>query len=99
MSDYTITLKRVAEVYGESNIKQVFKSYSLGNYLSTEQIEEITNKNIFDKDFLADLIFSHYYFREIAFETPEMFKHQAVVKMREIMRNLCSNNLFFKSYL
>lgn len=96
MSDYTITLKRISEVYGEEQVKLWFKSYTMQRYLSLDQITEISNAGIFNMDFLADLIFRHYYFREIAYETPEMFKHYAITKMREIMRNLCTFNLFCK---
>lgn len=94
MSDYTITLKRCCDVYGKDTILNCFKSYNLENYLTGEQIETIYNTSIFNKNILADMILNHYYFREIAFETPEMFIHYANNRMNEIMRNLCTINLF-----
>ena len=99
MSNYTITLKRVCDVYGEQNVLNWFKSYELSNYLSQEQIQAILNLNVFSKDYLSKMILNHYLFREIAFETPEMFSHYAKTKMQEIMRNLCSTYLFSFTYL
>ena len=96
MSDYTITLKRITEVYGEDTVLNWFQGYSLENYLSQEQMQVVNEKNIFHKDMLAEMILKHYYFREIAFETPEMFLVHVYDKLGVIMRNLCSNNLFFK---
>lgn len=96
MSNYTMTLKRITEVYGEDEVLNWFQGYSLENYLSIEQMQVVNERNIFHKDFLAQMILKHYYFREIAFETPLMFKVYLYSKLEEIMRNLCSNNLFFK---
>lgn len=83
MSNYTITLKRCAEVYSKNEVLNWFKDYDLNNYLSSEQIAEIGS--YWNKDFLAQMIFDHYYLREIAFETPEMFRHFSHVKLQEIM--------------
>lgn len=94
MSNYTITLKRVCDVYGEQNVLNWFKSYSLYDYLTIDEVSTIGYLKVFSMDTLAKMILNHYYFREIAFETPEMFKHFAITKLREIMRNLCSFNLF-----
>lgn len=94
MSDYTITLKRVCDVYGKQNVLNWFKSYSLYDYLTVDEVSTIGYLKVFSMDTLAEMILNHYYFREIAFETPEMFKHYSITKLREIMRNLCSINLF-----
>ena len=99
MSNYTVSLKRVCDVYGTDEVLNWFKSYDLTNYLSQEQIQVILNLNVFSKDYLAKMILNHYFFREIAFETPEMFSHYAKTKMQEIMRKLPSNDLFSFSYL
>ena len=94
MSDYTITLKRCSEVYGEREIISWFKDYNELNYLNHEQYETIRDSNLWNKDLLANMIFEHYFMREIAYETPEMFRHFAKVKLQEIMRKLSSFNLF-----
>lgn len=94
MSDYTITLKRCSEVYSKDEVLSWFKDYSPSNYLNAEQLEVINNSNVWNKDNLALMIFEHYYLREIAFETPEMFRHYAKVKMQEIMRKISSTYLF-----
>lgn len=85
MSKYTITLKRISEVYDVETILSWFTDYDLTDYLTTAQINEITSAGIWTKDKLAQMIFEHYYLREIAFETPEMFRHYTKVKMQEIM--------------
>lgn len=99
MSNYTITLKRVCDVCGEQNVLNWFKSYSLYDYLTIDEVSTIGYLKVFSMDTLAKMILNHYYFREIAFETPEMFKHFAITKLREIMRNLCSFNLFSFTYI
>ena len=85
MSKYTITLKRISEVYDVETILSWFTDYDLTDYLTSAQIQEITSAGIWTKDKLAQMIFEHYYLREIAFETPEMFRHYTKVKMQEIM--------------
>ena len=85
MSNYTITLKRISEVYSKSEVLQWFQDYSLDEYLTPTQYQTIADSGLWSKQKLASLIFDHYYLREIAFETPQMFKHYAKVKMQEIM--------------
>lgn len=90
MSDYTITLKRISEVYGRNQVISWFEDYDLENYLSKNQIDELTLPDSdgitsWNKEKLAEMIFEHYFLREIAFETPEMFRHFAKVKLQEIM--------------
>lgn len=87
MSDYTVTLKRVADVYSKEQVLLWFKSYSLRDYLTIDQVTQISNMNVFDMNTLAEMIYNHYLFREIAYETPEMFKHFAITRLREIMGN------------
>lgn len=99
MSDYTITLKRCSEVYGKDEVLSWFLEYNLSDYLTEEQISLIKSRQVFNPNFLATMIFNHYYFREIAYETPEMFRHFATTKMREVMRNLCSSYLFSFTYI
>lgn len=99
MSNYTVSLKRVCEVYGETTVEFAFRSYDFENYLDKEQVQEIINAGIFSKAFLSKMIIDHYLFREIAYETPEMFLHFARVKMKEIMRKICAFNLFSFAFL
>ena len=94
MSDYTITLKRISEVYSKNDVLSWFQDYELSDYLSSSEIQVITDVNIWSKEKLANMIFEHYYLREIAFETPEMFRHYSKVKLQEIMRKISSTYLF-----
>ena len=94
MSDYTITLKRISEVYTKNDVLGWFKEYNMSDYLTYEEQTLVSQTNLFDKDYLANMIFNHYYLREIAFETPEMFRHFTKVKLQEIMRKICTTYLF-----
>lgn len=99
MSDYTITLKRCSEVYGKDEIISWFMNYNELNYLSLDEYFRIVKPDlygntVFNKELLANMIFEHYYLREIAYETPEMFRHYAKVKLQEIMRKISSTYLF-----
>ena len=92
MSKYTIQLRELFEpiiynppLYDYDEIKSWFTAYELSDYLTEEQIEVINNNNIWNKDKLAEKIINHYYMYEIGFETPSLFKHQVITKMREIM--------------
>lgn len=94
MSSYTITLKRISEVYDVETILSWFTDYDIEDYLLPSQIEVVESAGIWTKAKLSQMIFEHYYLREIAFETPEMFRHFAKVKMQEIMRKISSAYLF-----
>lgn len=85
MSNYTMTLKRVCDVYGYNEVLSWFNSYELTSYLTTAQIEAIEDTQIWSKNVLATQIVNHYMTREIAYETPYLFRHHAKVKMEEIM--------------
>ena len=85
MSNYTITLKRISEVYSKNEVLSWFQDYSLGDYLTYEEQTLISQTNLFDKGTLANMIYEHYLLREIAFETPEMFRHYSKVKLNELM--------------
>lgn len=85
MAQYTLELRELVEFEGRDNIKEWFKDYDLGDYLTSKQIEDIEKQGLWDKDKLADLIIDHYYMREIGFETPALFKLKARVAMKEIM--------------
>lgn len=84
MSKYTTELRYLIESLGESEIKSLFTSYNLSEYLNADELEVVNNSR-FDKNKLADKILKHYYFREIGFETYGVFKHYALSMMNEIM--------------
>lgn len=85
MARYTLELRELVEFEGRENIKEWFKDYNLGDYLTSKQIQDIEKQGLWDKDKLADLIIDHYYMREIGFETPALFKLKAKTAMKEIM--------------
>ena len=85
MAKYTIELRKVCDYFTREEVEKWFKSYNLEDYLTPEQIEIITNANIWNKDKLAKKIVDHYFMREIGFETPALFSHYAKVTMQEIM--------------
>ena len=85
MAKYTIELRKVCDIYKREEVEKWFKSYNLEDYLTPEQIEIITNANIWNKDKLAKKIVDHYFMREIGFETPALFSHYAKVTMQELM--------------
>ena len=85
MAKYTIELRKVCDIYKREEVDKWFKSYELTDFLTPEQIEIITNANIWNKDKLAKKIVDHYFMREIGFETPTLFSHYAKVTMEELM--------------
>ena len=85
MAKYTIELRKVCDFYTREEVEKWFKSYELTDFLTPEQIEIITNANIWNKDKLAKKIVDHYFMREIGFETPALFSHYAKVTMQELM--------------
>ena len=94
MSNYTVSLKRVSEIYGTLEVISWFSSYNELDFITTTQLNVINTLGIFSKNKLANLIFEHYYMREIAYETPAEFKHFSKVKMNEIMRKIFTFNLY-----
>lgn len=88
MAKYSITLQELCnDYYTREEVESWFKNYSMENYLTPKQIEEITKYDVWNKDRLASKIVEHYYMREIGFETPELFIHYAKVYMQEIMES------------
>ena len=85
MSNYTMTLKRVCDVYGYDEVTSWFDSYELRDFLTLEQVETIEASDLWNKGKLAIEIINHYLMHEIAFETPYLFRHFAKVKITEIM--------------
>lgn len=85
MSQYTVELRNVCEIYGREEVENWFKDYNLSDFLTTEQITQIEKYKVWSKDRLATKIVDHYFMREIGLETPALFKHYAKVYMNEIM--------------
>ena len=84
-SSYSIQLRKVCELYSREEVEKWFSSYELSDFLTSEQISQITKYNVWSKEKLAKKIVDHYYMREIGFETPELFAHYAKSTMNEIM--------------
>ena len=85
MSNYTIDIRHICDIYGRDEVESWFSSYNLSDYLSQEQIQKINEASQWTKEKLARKIVDHYYMREIGYETPALFSHFAKVKMNEIM--------------
>lgn len=85
MAKYTIELRKVCDYYGRDVVEGWFKSYKLEDYLTQKEIDTINAQGLWTKDKLAKKIVDAYYFREIGLETPEMFKHYAMINMERIM--------------
>lgn len=85
MSTYSLTLKKLIATYGRNKIENWFSSYNLEDFLTEEQILQISKYNVWSKEKLAKKIVDHYLMREIGFETPELFEHYAKTTMNEIM--------------
>ena len=91
MSKYTIELRHLFDssyypsLYTREEVEKWFSSYELGDYLTSEEINVIVMRGVWNKEKLAKKIVDHYYMREIGFETPSLFEHYAKVTMQEIM--------------
>ena len=85
MASYTIELRKIIDLYGRDEVESWFKDYEISDYLTDSQVNLIKEAGVWNKDRLARDIVDHYFFREIGFETPAMFKHFVKVYMREIM--------------
>lgn len=85
MAKYTIELRKVCNIFTRDTVESWFSSYNLSDFLTEDQIQVITNANVWSKEKLAKKIVDHYYMREIGFETPALFKHYAITTMNEIM--------------
>ena len=82
---YTPLIDFGNQLYTRDEVESWFKDYELTDFLTTTQIETINNARVWSKDKLAKKIVDHYDLREIGFETPGLFEHEAKIKMREVM--------------
>lgn len=87
MATYTVELRKICEIYTRPVVESWFKNYKLEDYLLPEQLKLLENTKIWSKDKLAKKIVDHFYMREIGFETPELFRHYALISMEEIMES------------
>ena len=82
MSKYTTTFKRLIDggFVTRENIENIFKSYELSDYLTSDEIAVIEDRGTWSKDKLASKIVDHYLFKDLGFETYAMFKHYAIIQ-------------------
>lgn len=85
MSSYTITLKRICDLYTRNEVETWFKDYEISDFLTPDQIASLTNWGLFSKDKLASKIVDNYFLREIGYETPSLFKLKVKGTMAAIM--------------
>lgn len=91
MAKYTMELRELFEpikynppLMTRQSVEQIFKSYNLSDYLTSEQIE-VVEAGVWSKDKLAKKIVDNYYMREIGFETMGLFIHYAKIEMEKLM--------------
>ena len=89
MSRYTTSFRSLIEggFVTRESIEDIFKSYNLSDYLTSEEIEVIETRGTWTPSKLAKKIVDHYYLKDIGFETYAMFKHYAKIQMEEIMES------------
>lgn len=88
VNNYTMTLYEIINnFYTRSEVESWFKDYQLSDYLTTEQIETITENGLWSKDKLAKKIVDHFLMEEIGFETMGLFKQKVKITMEEIMES------------
>ena len=85
-NNYTMTLYEIINnFFTREEVEGWFKDYELSDYLTEDQILSITEHGVWSKDKLAKKIVDHFLMEQIGFETMGLFKHQAKVKMQELM--------------
>lgn len=85
MSKYTYQLRNVIMFTSLNEVKSWLTDYDLADYLTSDQLEVVTEAGLFDKDKLADRIINHYYMREIGVETIGLFKLRIKTKLDLLM--------------
>lgn len=87
-NNYTMTLYEIINnFYTRQEVEGWFKDYELTDYLTTEQIETITDNGLWSKDKLAKKIVDHFLMEQIGFETMGLFRHYVKITMKEIMES------------
>lgn len=88
VNNYTMTLYEIINnFYTRSEVEGWFKDYELSDYLTTEQIQTITNNGLWTKDKLAKKIVDHFLTEQIGFETMGLFRQKVKITMEEIMES------------
>jgi len=88
VNNYTMTLYEIINnFYTREEVEGWFKDYELSDYLTTEQIQTITNNGLWTKDKLAKKIVDHFLTEEIGFETMGLFRQKVKITMQEIMES------------
>ena len=88
VNNYTMTLYEIINnFYTRSEVEGWFKDYQLTDYLTTEQIQTITENGLWSKDKLAKKIVDHFLTEEIGFETMGLFRQKVKITMEEIMES------------
>lgn len=85
MSKYTMELREIIDTFGREEVKGWFTNFELSDFLSTEEVEVINEKGIWNKDKLAERIIDHYYTREIGTDGIGQFILFAKDRMNELM--------------
>ena len=85
MSKYTYQLRNVIMFTSLNEVKSWLTDYDLADYLTSDQLDVVTEAGLFDKDKLADRIINHYYTREIGVETIGLFKLRIKTKLDLLM--------------
>jgi len=87
-NNYTMTLYEIINnFYTRSEVEGWFKDYELTDYLTTEQIQTITENGLWNKDKLAKKIVDHFLTEQIGFETIGLFRQKVKITMEEIMES------------
>jgi len=88
VNNYTMTLYEIINnFFTREEVEGWFKDYELSDYLTTEQIQTITNNGLWTKDKLAKKIVDHFLMEEIGFETMGLFRQKVKITMQEIMES------------
>lgn len=85
MAKYTFELREMIDTFGRDEVKSWFMDYELSDYLTSEEIEVIETRGVWNKEKLADRIVEHFYLREIGQEAPGAFIHFVKDTMHELM--------------
>ena len=88
VNNYTMTLYEIINnFFTREEVESWFKDYELSDYLTTEQIETITDNGLWSKDKLAKKIVDHFLTEQIGFETMGLFRQKVKITMQEIMES------------
>ena len=88
VNNYTMTLYEIINnFFTRSEVESWFKDYELSDYLTSEQIQTITENGLWSKDKLAKKIVDHFLTEQIGFETMGLFRQKVKITMEEIMES------------